>query len=654
MSKVDDFLAAATFAGAYTFDVEHNPNLGPHLPDFKLTGCGFSSGSITFFCRDMDEIKHICTKLFPDPELDAVAFNAKYDLKCLKAAGLMNDYPESVVDPMIAGNLLNDNKRPNELSLKVMVWDQFGYEMMSFDEAWLAGPDSDTFKRYACDDAKWEWELWDALKPKLEKQGLMKLFRKVLMPACKVFADMELSGIKWNLEGVRRLLTGFQTLRDDMEGAIFGEIGSLNLNSGDQVARRLFGDLGYPTTGLPLTKSGKRVAVDSRAMDMLAKRHPVCRKIRTFRTACKMIGTYLEPLTHMAMGSVDGRIHPTFWLVSATGRTRSEKPNFQNIPAFLADDFKHLSIRNNIIAEKGRKLCVCDLSQIELRVIAHTTKDPTFLKAYLDWQCTACGEVGSSETLLHECPKCGADEDEDVITVCPTCGAKHVRTVKAVKKGAPKVCSLCAKRVSYDDAKVRAFWHGLDLHQITTDSIAALGGNRQNGKTSNFALVYGASAPRMYYEYPSLSLRRWEQVIDEYMDTYKGVRNWHVRMRRQMHETGVVTDIFGRKRRIPKIIVRENEKHALNMIVNFGPQSSACAMIELAMVNMREHFIEQGTWMNRVWLTNMVHDEIILEVENEFIDEVIPVIQDKMEHAVQLRVPVRTSICVVDKWGQAK
>ena len=612
------FVQAARQAGGYSFDVEHPPELDWSKPGFRLTGVSFATDGMAGFVRDSAVWQFIILELFPEDALEAIAYNGKYDLKCLVAVGCINStqYPKGFCDPMVAVNLLDDNRQPNRLGLKLVVYDLFGHTMVNFEDAWAKGELSDEFADYATEDAVWEWKLGKHLRGKLKDQNLWKLFSVIVCPVSTVFADMELNGIGWDLKGARRLLWGFQKLRDEAEVKVREVVGDINLNSGDQLAKVLFEDLGFDSTGIPMTKSGKRKAVDSDAMDKLAARYPVCADIRTYRTSTKMINTYVEPLTRMALDDPHGRIHPTFWVVSATGRTRSEKPNFQNIPAWLGALFKHLSIRKNVVARPGYKLIVADLSQIELRMVAHISGDANFLKAYREWQCKVCGASGSEDVqILHRCPNCGVLENE--------------------KDG---------------------FWHGLDVHQQTTDLVKVLAGNRQHGKMCNFALVYYATAYRMHYEYPAFSVKQWEAIIEEYFapHAYIGVRQWHVQMERLLDSCGVTTDVFGRKRRIPRADIRRHYKHALNCFINFGPQSSACALIELSLVKIAEHFRKEGVWMGDVQPSNFIHDEIVLEVREDCVPDVVPIVVDYLENSVRFKVPIRTGIEIVDRWGEAK
>jgi len=629
LEQAGEFVAAARRFGAFAFDVENPPNLRPYRKDFRLCGCSFATGTyggpdeLAYYFTDPAATAHVCGELFPEPELEAVAFNAKYDLQCLRAAGVIPiyGYPVRVCDPMVAMNLIDDNRHPNQLGLKVLMRDLFGEAMMEFEEAWKYGEHSPQFHAYGRNDSLQELRLWQWCKPRLQADNLGKLFDRVLMPMNKVFADMELEGCRWDLQHARVLLRGFQEKRRELEAQIKSKIGDLNINSGDQLARRLFDDLGYSTKGVEWLPKAGRWSVDARTMDHLARRYPVCHLIRLYRTACKMISTYVEPLSRAALEDSEQRVHPTFWLTSATGRTRSTDPNFQNIPVWLGEEFAHLRIRDGIVAAPGWKLIVADLSQIELRLCAHVTGDAKFTDAYTFWQCTECDTRGHEHRqLLHACPKCGAAESE------------------AVLKGG------------------RGFWHGKDIHTETAQNIKALGGDRKKGKVANFALIYLITAYRLHYENPDWSVAQWQEVVDEYFseENYYGVSVWHGRMERALWEKGVVQDIFGRKRRLRRGDIERHTKHALNQFVNFPMQAGAGNYIMRSLGQLREHYVATGEWIGVVRPTNFVHDEVVLEVPEDRVADVVPVVRQTMENVVRLNVPVRVGIQVVDRWGKAK
>lgn len=637
--------------GVFTFDVEHwltdkkNPDpRGQYWrPEFDLWGVSFAipnedgTGDHVWFERDKQKYAEYL-KVGIESGAESVAFNGKYDVKCIRAERELYDldipyeFP-NLRDPMVGCNLLDDNRQLNQLSLEAIVKDLYGYSMDKIVEAAKGGPDSQRFIKYTCDDALYELRVWLRIRPKLQEQGLWSLFTRILMPVSGIFADLELEGIQWDTSHARKLIAKFAEIRDRLHHEIIEELGPLNLGSGVQLANRLFHELGYDTKGVPMTAGGKntppRFKVDAEVMDKLATKYPICNKIRVWRTCNKMIGTYLEPITRRALQDENARIHPSVWLTSATGRTRQDSPNFQNIPAYWSPEvkpyFEGTKIRDCVIARPGCRLVIADLSQIELRVCAHVTGDKEFLKAFRSYQCTNCGATGEHfPELYHECPHCGQAESEKILK----------------------------------DKSAIGFWHGLDLHQMTTDSVSALAGNRQAGKQANFALIYCATAGRMYHEHPELSRKQWQAIIDEFFQKYLGVKMWHLNMEGKLRKMSgghaVVTDGFGRKRRIPEWQVRKMFKHCLNMACNFPVQAAACELLQLALVKMAEEFKSKGLWRNGVWFTNFVHDEVVFDVREDLIETAAEIICRHAENAAELRVPVRMEYDVADRWGDVK
>ena len=153
---------------------------------------------------------------------------------------------------------------------------------------------------------------------------------------------------------------------------------------------------------------------------------------------------------------------------------------------------------------------------------------------------------------------------------------------------------------------------------------------------------------------PDFTVAEWEEVIWDYFNVYAGVRRWHNHMERTLKSTGQTKDIFGRIRRIPSVVIRNSYKHALNQIVNFGPQSGACGLMQLAMTKLRQELKDMGIWLKGVWPVNMVHDEIVLEIEEDLVSTAEPIITKWLENVVSLDVPIRTSPCVTDNWHSAK
>lgn len=603
------------------FDIEHDPKLQAHHPDFEIQTCAFAVENAVWILTDYDEIRTVFSELVKNPQTEFLGHNIKYDIKCLLGAAILESHevPLNIRDTMIAANLLNDNLRPNQLGLKTLVKSIFKYEMLTFDEVRNLPVDDPKRIKYAGDDAVYTYKLWQYMKPKLIAENLWRVLTEVLAPVEIAFSEMELAGIFVDLPQCNKLLDGYSRRRDELEAELIEELGPLNLNSGDQLAKRLFEDLKYPCDDVPTTASGKRKAVDNAVMDKLATKYPICKKISQYRTADKMISTYVGPFIDKALADYEGRIHSNLWLVSATGRTRMSDPNLQNVPTLLPG-FEKLKIRASFRARPGWKLVVSDLSQIELRMCGLISQEPVFLRAFRYWKCTACGNDGSHNVLLHLCPNCGYAENEKILKQAEEVG----------------------------------FWHGSDLHRETTDSIPALNGDRQAGKACNFALIYVASPKRMSFEYPHIPLRTWEVIHDQYFEKHKYLARWHDRCERSMQAGNPAIDLFGRRRRISKTDVAKNFKHSLNQYVNFLCQASAAELIFLAIANTRKRFVNSRQWMKDIFLVNFIHDEVVYEVREEIAEEVSKQICYDMEYSVDFGIPIRAVAHIVDSWVDAK
>ena len=220
--------------------------------------------------------------------------------------------------------------------------------------------------------------LYQKLRPEVESASLAELYETVDLPLARVLARMEQTGI---LIDPKQL--GVMSVRMEEElAALSAEIYELagktfNINSPQQLGKVLFEDLNLPAP----VKMGKGKVISTAAdvLENLAGEFPIARKVLNFRQTAKLKGTYVDALPAL-IDPETGRLHTTFNQTgAATGRLSSSDPNLQNIPIRTAVGRE---IRAAFVPRPGWKLIVADYSQIELRLLAHFSRDPVLVEAF--------------------------------------------------------------------------------------------------------------------------------------------------------------------------------------------------------------------------------------------------------------------------------
>lgn len=212
----------------------------------------------------------------------------------------------------------------------------------------------------------------------LAGSGLVPVFTDLELPLVPVLAGMEERGVAIDPRAFTAFLGEVRSELDKLTARIHELAGhSFNIRSSQQLAEVLFSALDLPGAGK--TKGGA-ASTSQEALEKLRGRHPIVEAVLEFRTLEKLRSTYLEPLPRLA--DKENRIHTTFnQTATATGRLSSSNPNLQNIPVRGP---LGLRMRACFIAGPGMSLISADYSQIELRVLAHLSGDPTLLKAFRD------------------------------------------------------------------------------------------------------------------------------------------------------------------------------------------------------------------------------------------------------------------------------
>jgi DNA polymerase-1 len=217
-----------------------------------------------------------------------------------------------------------------------------------------------------------------ALRDEVKQAGLTRLYEEMDLPLVPVLARMEQAGVKIDTAALAKMSTELERASNAKAKEIHELAGTeFNIGSPKQLGDVLFNRLNLPKP----VKYGKgrtiSTAVD--VLETLAEEHPIARKVLDYRQLTKLKSTYVDTLPAL-INPQTGRLHTTFYQAgTATGRLSSANPNLQNIP--IRTELGR-GIRAAFIAEPGHVLLTADYSQIELRLLAHFSRDPLLVEAY--------------------------------------------------------------------------------------------------------------------------------------------------------------------------------------------------------------------------------------------------------------------------------
>lgn len=321
--------------------------------------------------------------LFESEHIVKVAQNMKFDIMVLRRLGI--ELRGEKIDTMILHYLLDPESRHNMnyLAERYLRYQPIqiesligrGARQLSMDQVNI-----EAVKEYAAEDADITFQLKHILWEQIEEQGLVDLYRKVEEPMIEVLCDMELAGVKIDSE----LLADYavelnhELQRLEQEIRIQADEPLLNVNSARQLGEVLFGKL--KITDKPKMTKTRQYSTEEEYLQGFASKHPIVENILKYRGVKKLISTYVEALPQL-VNPVSGRIHTSFnQAVTATGRLSSTNPNLQNIP--VRDDMGRRIREAFIPSDEDHLLLSADYSQVELRLMAHLSGDPSLIEAF--------------------------------------------------------------------------------------------------------------------------------------------------------------------------------------------------------------------------------------------------------------------------------
>jgi DNA polymerase-1 len=390
--KLDEWIAKINAAEYYAVDTE---TTSIDYMQAELVGLSFSTGE-NDACYipvahdypgapeqlDRDDVLAQLKPILEDKAAKKIGQHIKYDNNVLANYGIK--LQGILSDTMLASYVLNSVATRHDmdsLSLKYL-----GHNTIHFEDIAGKGAKQITFNQisleeaapYAAEDADVTLRLYEALQVLLKDQGeLPTVLNTIEVPLSSVLAKMEQNGVLIDSQLLgqqsQTLAARIMELETDVH-ELAGE--TFNLGSTKQLQHILFEKM-----GLPIVKKTPKGApsTSEEVLQELALEYDLPKKIMEFRGLTKLKNTYTEKLPKMIHHRT-GRVHTSYHqAITATGRLSSTDPNLQNIPIRTPEGRQ---VRQAFIARPGYKVVAADYSQIELRIMAHLSKDKGLVSAF--------------------------------------------------------------------------------------------------------------------------------------------------------------------------------------------------------------------------------------------------------------------------------
>ncbi|MFA5211336.1 MAG: DNA polymerase I [Patescibacteria group bacterium] len=513
-------------------------------------------------------------QIFSEPQKTLIGHDLKTLIKPLIKKGIV--IKNSLFDTMIASYILNSSTKAHDI--KSIAWREFNSELKeNNNQSSLFGVEPEYLK----EEMEIAWQIYPIYKKKLEEMENFGLFEKIEMNLIPVLADMELNGVKIDIDFLKKLSEETAQKIRELTKKIWQEAGEeFNIASSVQLRDILFEKMDLPTYGIKKGKTGYSTAASE--LEKLQKVHPIINMIENYRELDKLRNTYIDVLPTL-INKKSGRIHTTFnQAVTTTGRLSSSDPNIQNIPIRSEEGKK---IRESFISEKGHKLIVADYSQIELRIVASLAEDKKMLEIF--------------------------DNDQDI----------HKATA----------------------AKI----HKIKMEEVTKEM-------RSAAKAINFGVLYGMGSYGLAQR-TGLANYEAQNFIDKYFTAFSDVKKYLDNTLAEAKKNGFVETLFGRRRYIPELksknkqIKNSGERMAINMPV----QGTAADIMKMAMINIFER-LKKENLTDKAKILIQVHDEIVIESEEQIAEKVATIIKEEMENVIKLRVKIKAEVGIGVSWGKIK
>ena len=332
---------------------------------------------------DYDKTLAILKPLLENENIKKVGHNLKYEISVfdnhnINLKGIKDD-------TLIADYVLNPN---NLHGLKECAKNHLRYFMTNIEELIGKGKNVTTIDnsliddvaKYAGADSSVSLELSFYLREKMLETKVLSVYEDIDLPLVPVLVKMERQGIKVDHQHLVNLSSFIETKLKELEIKIYELAGKeFNINSSKQLSTILFEDMNIDSKGVKKNKT-TGYSTDSSVLEKIGSEHEIIPHLMEYRQLTKIKSTYSDSIAEL-INKKTGKIHTNFrQTVATTGRLSSTDPNLQNIP--IKTELGREIRRAFVPSLENSMLLSADYSQIELRLLAHYTKDPVFLDAF--------------------------------------------------------------------------------------------------------------------------------------------------------------------------------------------------------------------------------------------------------------------------------
>lgn len=389
-----------------------------------------------------------------------------------------------------------------------------------------------------------------------------------------------------------------------------------NVDSGDQVAHLLFKTLGLKQARTKFTKSGDRESVEDEVLTAIQHDHPVIPLMLNYKEFSKLRGTYVRPMPKLAKRVSFGkwRMFPNFKNTRVpSGRYACSDPNLLAMPTRTE---RGREVRDGFITDEGWTLVSVDESQIEVRVGAHLSGDPSLVKVY--------------------------EQEEDVYSDFAT-----------------EAFKLEDKRYKSESGE----WK-----YPTVDKLE----HRRPAKTCVLAAIYDVTASGLLEQMPIICANckleatkhtcgrfvslwtenKCQDLLNAFYIRYPGIMADRKRNHHRARKYGYIWDMWGRILHVAAVrsVLEWVVSAALREVGNFPYQASAQGTIKLTMAAVMAD-LEQGNLLEVVHPLLQIHDELLFECRSDVADELGELVAYRFENCAQLGVPIKAGVAKAQTWG---